>query len=170
VQGGYSVSVEEVQSSGGAEPSIPSHRDRQIYTWHRISGVRKLKFQICAMSIAISRSVIFRRAQDRPSAGTCVKRSLGFGVQHIGVFEHKEILSFGIAIRDFPTRSEPFILRMPVRRSGRVGVRHIGGREDEIHRPCEIAIRDIPMGVCGPQSGLVEDRWHNIGKLRNRSS
>jgi hypothetical protein len=31
VRGGYSVSVEEVRSSGGAEPSIPSHRDRQIY-------------------------------------------------------------------------------------------------------------------------------------------
>jgi hypothetical protein len=43
VQGGYSVSVEEVQSSGGAELSIPSHRDRQIYTWHHISGVRKIE-------------------------------------------------------------------------------------------------------------------------------
>jgi hypothetical protein len=32
VQEGYSVSVEEVRSSGGAESSIPSHRDCQIYT------------------------------------------------------------------------------------------------------------------------------------------
>jgi hypothetical protein len=39
VQGGYSVSVEEVRSSGGADPSIPSHRNRQIYTRHRVSGI-----------------------------------------------------------------------------------------------------------------------------------
>jgi hypothetical protein len=32
VQGGYSVSVEEVRSSGGAESLIPSHKNRQIYT------------------------------------------------------------------------------------------------------------------------------------------
>jgi hypothetical protein len=32
VQGGYSVSVEEVRSSGGAEPSILSHKDHHIYT------------------------------------------------------------------------------------------------------------------------------------------
>jgi hypothetical protein len=35
-----------------------SHVDRQIHTWNRVSGVRKLKLQICATSIAISRQVI----------------------------------------------------------------------------------------------------------------
>jgi hypothetical protein len=55
-----------------------------------------------------------------------------------------------------------------VKRSGRVGVRHIGGCEDEIHRPYEIAIRDISTGVCGPQLGLVEDRWQRSRDLATR--
>jgi hypothetical protein len=35
--------------------------------------------------------------------------------------------------------------------------------------PLGIAKRDIPTeGLCGPQSGLVEDRWHTISGIGKR--
>jgi hypothetical protein len=41
---------------------------------------------------------------------TCVRRIRRIGTQRIGVLERVEILSYEIAIREFATRSRPFIL------------------------------------------------------------
>ena len=53
----------------------------------------------------------------RPSARTGGKGSGAFGVLFIGVFDGKEIVQQKIVIRDFPTRSEPFMTRTRVRGS-----------------------------------------------------
>jgi hypothetical protein len=58
-------------------------------------------------------------------------------------------------IHDIPTRSEPSIDKMRVKRSRRVGVRSIRGSGDRILLQLEIAIRDILTGEsCGATEGV----------------
>jgi hypothetical protein len=59
-----------------------------------------------------------------PSFAKRVRTLEGIGNRRIGVFNHTEILSHRITIRNFPTRSEPFIWRTSVSRSQGVGGLH----------------------------------------------
>jgi hypothetical protein len=79
-----------------------------------------------------------------------------------------------IAIRDFPTRSEPFISRTrgnhltPAVKAPQEGF--IGYRESRKHsnRNCEIAKRDFPIsqGTMGPTEESTVDRWHRVSGYR----
>jgi hypothetical protein len=67
----------------------------------------------------------------RPSARTGGKGSGAFRVLFIGVLDDKEIVHQEIATRDFPMRSEPFMMKTRVRRSRGFGVRQFGILDDK---------------------------------------
>jgi hypothetical protein len=99
---GYSISVEEVRSSGGAEPSIPSHRSHRIYTWHRVSEVRKLKLQVVVTRPTISRSAISQQDPNHPFSRDTCQEIRGSRNQRIRVSENRILRQLGITIRDIP--------------------------------------------------------------------
>jgi hypothetical protein len=69
-----------------------------------------------------------------------------------------------IAIHDILIRLGPSISGTHFRRFRGFGFRSIGVFKDKKLLQLGIAKRDILMGeLCGPQQGLVEDRWHSIG-------
>jgi hypothetical protein len=72
-----------------------------------------------------------RQDLDCPSARTGGKGSGAFRVLFIGVLDDKEIVHQEIATRDFPMRSEPFMMKTRVRRSRGFGVRQFGILDDK---------------------------------------
>jgi hypothetical protein len=93
---------------------------------------------------------------------------------HIGDRELKfqESATKTVISRDMISRLDQnrSLWRTRVRRSRGVEVQRIGVSEDGKHLPLGIAKRDIPTeGSCGPQSGLVEDRWYRIRNQKKGS-
>jgi hypothetical protein len=102
VQGGYSVSVEEVRSSGGAEPSI-----RAIGAVRSTRGIVYRGFAVEAPKFCNENCDIAIRdipiAQNRPSVeDACQEIPRSRGSENRG-FQGKKLLHVGIAKRDIPT-------------------------------------------------------------------
>jgi hypothetical protein len=63
VQGRYNEGIPKGSKLRRGRAIDPSHKDRRIYTWNRVSGFRGLKSRNIATGIAKSRNAISRQAK-----------------------------------------------------------------------------------------------------------